>query len=70
MFNKENGRPGMPLQVNGDPSFSNLLNANQLRRFPVAHGHTDTRLRIFSGTANPALSQVLILYLGFLFKGD
>lgn len=67
-FSKENGRPCMPLQVNGGNPFTNILNANQLRRFPVAHGQNDTRLRIFSGTANPALSQVLILYSGFLFK--
>ncbi|KAL3356229.1 hypothetical protein AABB24_017089 [Solanum stoloniferum] len=64
MFSKENGRPGIPLQVNGDPSFTNLLNANQLRRFPVAHGHNDTRLRIFSGTANPALSQEIASNMG------
>ncbi|KAF3662061.1 Ribose-phosphate pyrophosphokinase 1, chloroplastic [Capsicum annuum] len=57
-FNKENGRPCIPpLQVNGATSFTSLLNANQLRRFSVPHNPNDTRLRIFSGTANPALSQ-------------
>ncbi|KAK4724113.1 hypothetical protein R3W88_026892 [Solanum pinnatisectum] len=64
MFSKESGRPGMPFQVNGDTSFANLLNANQLRRFPAAHGQNDTRLRIFSGTANPALSQEIASNMG------
>ncbi|CAN4087028.1 unnamed protein product [Withania somnifera] len=63
-FNKENGRPCMPLQVNSDTSFTNLLNANQLRRFPVPHSQNDTRLRIFSGTANPALSQEIACNMG------
>lgn len=51
----------MALQINGDSSFNNLWTANQVRRFPVPHAQNDTRLRIFSGTANPALSQVLIV---------
>lgn len=67
-FSKENVRPCMPLQVNRDNPFTNILKANQLRRFPAGHGENDTRLRIFSGTANPALSQVFILYSVFLFK--
>ncbi|XP_075102146.1 ribose-phosphate pyrophosphokinase 1 [Nicotiana tabacum] len=63
-FNKENGRSNMPLQINGDTSFNNLWNANQVRRFPVPHAQIDTRLRIFSGTANPALSQEIACYMG------
>ncbi|KAF3622008.1 Ribose-phosphate pyrophosphokinase 1, chloroplastic, partial [Capsicum annuum] len=64
-FNKENGRPCIPpLQVNGATSFTSLLNANQLRRFSVPHNPNDTRLRIFSGTANPALSQEIACNMG------
>ncbi|XP_009785600.1 ribose-phosphate pyrophosphokinase 1 [Nicotiana tabacum] len=63
-FNKENGGSSMALQINGDSSFNNLWTANQVRRFPVPHAQNDTRLRIFSGTANPALSQEIACYMG------
>jgi ribose-phosphate pyrophosphokinase len=55
----ENGKPCVPILASA-PTTPN--------RLPLSAGHLDdaldkhdTRLRIFSGTANPALSQVELL---------
>ncbi|CAA2956176.1 ribose-phosphate pyrophosphokinase 1-like [Olea europaea var. sylvestris] len=66
---KEHGKPGsLPSNISNDygqvtslPGFSNTH--NQLyERIPFQKN--DTRLRIFSGTANPSLSQEIACYMG------
>lgn len=54
---KDNGKPVMPI-INGEQTaaFPSFLTSNQFERIPVQKN--DTRLRIFSGTANPLLAQV------------
>ncbi|KAI4365273.1 hypothetical protein MLD38_021270 [Melastoma candidum] len=59
----ENGRPSVPVgfgasEENSVPYF---LSSPRLRDFGSSN---DTRLRIFSGTANPALSQEVACYMG------
>ena len=54
---KDNGKPVMPL-ANGEQtaSFPSFLTSTHIERIPVQK--SDTRLKIFSGTANPLLAQV------------
>lgn len=58
---KDNGRPSLPAQIGSDATFPSFLTSNQFRKLSVPQNQNDTRLRIFSGTANPALSQVIRL---------
>ncbi|CAI0556987.1 unnamed protein product [Linum tenue] len=56
----ENGKPSTPaLPADKDPSF---LARPQLGN--IVSRKNDTRLRIFSGTANPSLSQEIACYMG------
>lgn len=50
----ENGKPCIPL-INSELSMPSFLTSTNIQSPINKH---DTRLRIFSGTANPALSQV------------
>lgn len=54
-----NGRPFIP--VLREPTFPNFLSSKEME---VTINKNDTRLRIFSGTANPALSQEIACYMG------
>ncbi|KAL6129240.1 hypothetical protein ACLB2K_072593 [Fragaria x ananassa] len=54
-----NGKPSIPL-LRGDDMVPNFLTRHAL----TAATKDDTRLRIFSGTANPALSQEIACYMG------
>ncbi|KAI3852826.1 hypothetical protein MKX03_028660 [Papaver bracteatum] len=57
----ENGKPFIP--VLNEQSLPNYLASNS--RYPqTLANQNDTRLRIFSGTANPALSQEIACYMG------
>ncbi|XP_044506128.1 ribose-phosphate pyrophosphokinase 1 isoform X2 [Mangifera indica] len=53
----ENGKPFMPISSNNDVFASRS-------RLDISSNINDTRLRIFSGTANPALSQEIACYMG------
>lgn len=52
----ENGKPCIPL-INSEQSIPSFLTSTNLKNPINKH---DTRLRLFSGTANPALSQVTL----------
>ncbi|KAL6124642.1 hypothetical protein ACLB2K_077154 [Fragaria x ananassa] len=54
-----NGKPSIPL-LHSDEMIPNFLTRNAL----TAATKDDTRLRIFSGTANPALSHEIACYMG------
>lgn len=54
-----NGRPFIP--VLREPTFPNFLSSKDMKE---TINKNDTRLRIFSGTANPALSQEIACYMG------
>ncbi|GAA0141185.1 nucleotide kinase [Lithospermum erythrorhizon] len=61
----QNGRPIMPKVSGGAESLQipSFLTSNYIqRRTPPSY--SDTRLRIFSGTANPALAQEIACYMG------
>ncbi|KAF4388165.1 hypothetical protein F8388_001664 [Cannabis sativa] len=58
----ENGRPGMPLLSGPGMVLPNMLAPRM--NLENAMNKNDTRLRIFSGTANPALSQEIACYMG------
>lgn len=51
-----NGKPSVPIIGGEQVTFPSFLVSNQQEADPFKKN--DTRLRIFSGTANPALSQV------------
>lgn len=55
----ENGRPN-DIILNGGNAIPSFLAPNA--RIQDLVNKNDTRLRIFSGTANPALAQVSILF--------
>ncbi|KAM3322233.1 ribose-phosphate pyrophosphokinase 1 isoform X1 [Capsicum chacoense] len=55
-----NGKPSVPI-IN-DGTLSKFL---QARRLPNAVGRNNNRLKIFTGTANPSLSQEIAWYMGF-----
>ncbi|XP_016690646.1 ribose-phosphate pyrophosphokinase 1 [Gossypium hirsutum] len=57
----ENGKPHFPLLAS-DPAFPTFLSPNS--HFQNDINKHDTRLRIFSGTANPALAQEIACYMG------
>ncbi|PPR94872.1 hypothetical protein GOBAR_AA25799 [Gossypium barbadense] len=57
----ENGKPHFPL-LTSDPAFPTFLSPNS--HFQNDINKHDTRLRIFSGTANPALAQEIACYMG------
>nr|KJB76298.1 hypothetical protein B456_012G081900 [Gossypium raimondii] len=57
----ENGKPHFPLLTSG-PAFPTFLSPNS--HFQNDINKHDTRLRIFSGTANPALAQEIACYMG------
>lgn len=54
-----NGRPFIP--VLREPTLPNFLSSKEMEK---TINKNDTRLRIFSGTANPALSQEIACYMG------
>ncbi|CAI9103404.1 OLC1v1001873C1 [Oldenlandia corymbosa var. corymbosa] len=60
---KDNGRPVMPV-INGEQTatFPSFLTATHSLRIP--NQKNDIRLKIFSGTANPLLSQEIACYMG------
>lgn len=58
----ENGKPGDVMRVNVDSSVASFLTATAPPKNVV--NKNDTRLRIFSGTANPSLSQEIACYMG------
>ncbi|KAK4748041.1 hypothetical protein SAY87_014627 [Trapa incisa] len=55
-----NGKPCIPL-INSELAIPNFLTSSNVRNPINKH---DTRLRIFPGTANPALSQEIACYMG------
>ncbi|KAG4176665.1 hypothetical protein ERO13_A11G260100v2 [Gossypium hirsutum] len=57
----ENGKPHFPLLAS-DPAFPTFLSPNS--HFQNDINKHDTRLCIFSGTANPALAQEIACYMG------
>ncbi|VFQ90763.1 unnamed protein product [Cuscuta campestris] len=59
-----NGRPCVPVQMNNEATFSSFLTSKQYPRLPVPQNQSDTRIRIFSGTANSALSHEIACYMG------
>lgn len=64
----DNGKPHFPL-LTSDPAFPTFLSPNS--HFQDDINKHDTRLRIFSGTANPALAQVLdSIQLSLFFHSD
>ena len=54
----DNGKPHFPL-LTTDPALPSFLSSNTHLENVI--NKNDTRLRLFSGTANPALAQVLIM---------
>lgn len=58
-INIQNGKPCIP--VLNEQTLPSFMNA---KRFDRAEVKTKSRLRIFSGTANPALSQEIAWYMG------
>lgn len=74
----DNGRPYMPSLVAQQGTLPSFLTSNQYERNYSAQKN-ETKLRIFSGTANPLLSQVpripdssfvcvLLLHLFFIYQ--
>ncbi|THG01496.1 hypothetical protein TEA_022287 [Camellia sinensis var. sinensis] len=59
---KDNGKPSIPVLDSEQATFPSFLASNYLEA--NAFYKNDTRLRIFSGTANPALSQEIACYMG------
>ncbi|KAL6981415.1 ribose-phosphate pyrophosphokinase 1 [Sarracenia purpurea var. burkii] len=59
---KDNGKPCIPTLGSEQAAFSSFLTSKYLETNPF--NKNDTRLRIFSGTANPALSQEIACYMG------
>nr|KAJ0204083.1 hypothetical protein LSAT_V11C500239760 [Lactuca sativa] len=59
---KENGRLNTQILTNEQETMPNFLNLNQFERIPTKKD--DNRLRIFSGTANPLLSEEVACYMG------
>ncbi|KAI8545563.1 hypothetical protein RHMOL_Rhmol07G0048900 [Rhododendron molle] len=57
-----NGKPSVPIIGGEQVTFPSFLVSNQQEADPFKKN--DTRLRIFSGTANPALSQEIACYMG------
>ncbi|KAG5538812.1 hypothetical protein RHGRI_019382 [Rhododendron griersonianum] len=57
-----NGKPSVPIIGGEQVTFPSFLVSNQHEADPFKKN--DTRLRIFSGTANPALSQEIACYMG------
>ncbi|TYI35972.1 hypothetical protein ES332_A03G111500v1 [Gossypium tomentosum] len=57
----KNGKPHFPLLAS-DPAFPTFFSPNS--HFQNDINKHDTRLRIFSGTANPALGQEITCYMG------
>ncbi|OMO90129.1 hypothetical protein COLO4_19348 [Corchorus olitorius] len=57
----DNGKPYLPL-LTTDPALPTFLSSNT--HLGNAINKNDTRLRIFSGTANPALAQEIACYMG------
>ncbi|KAB2090048.1 hypothetical protein ERO13_A03G090866v2 [Gossypium hirsutum] len=57
----KNGKPHFPLLAS-DPAFPTFFSPNS--HFQNDINKHDTRLRIFSGTANPALGQEIACYMG------
>ncbi|KAF7137221.1 hypothetical protein RHSIM_Rhsim07G0040600 [Rhododendron simsii] len=57
-----NGKPSVPIIGGEQVTFPSFLVSNQPEADPFKKN--DTRLRIFSGTANPALSQEIACYMG------
>jgi len=55
---EDNGKPSIPVLGIEQTTFPSFLAPNYLETNAV--NKNDTRLRIFSGTANPSLSQVFI----------
>lgn len=56
-----NGKPRSPLlNLTADPALPTFLSSTT--HYQNAINKNDTRLRIFSGTANPALAQVSLIY--------
>ncbi|CAI0447106.1 unnamed protein product [Linum tenue] len=58
----ENGKPCIPVLPAGERSLPSFLTTPQLGN--IVSSKNDTRLRIFSGTANPSLSQEIACYMG------
>ena len=58
---KDNGKASVPILGGEQATFPSFLASNYLETNVISKN--DTRLQIFSGTANPALSQVSILVL-------
>ncbi|XP_017247759.1 ribose-phosphate pyrophosphokinase 1 isoform X2 [Daucus carota subsp. sativus] len=59
----DNGRPYMPSLVAQQGTLPSFLTSNQYERNYSAQKN-ETKLRIFSGTANPLLSQEIACYMG------
>ncbi|KAJ9171128.1 hypothetical protein P3X46_014533 [Hevea brasiliensis] len=59
----DNGKPCIPLLSPSEQSFPSFLASTAHLDNSITNRH-DTRLRIFSGTANPALSQEIACYMG------
>uniref|UniRef100_A0A2N9EYC8 ribose-phosphate diphosphokinase n=1 Tax=Fagus sylvatica TaxID=28930 RepID=A0A2N9EYC8_FAGSY len=60
----ENGKPRIPILSSEQTTPSFLTSKSNTAHLENALIKNDTRLRIFSGTANPALSQEIACYMG------
>ncbi|CAM8917483.1 unnamed protein product [Rhodiola kirilowii] len=56
-----NDMRNMPIMLNKDPTIPTFINSREVKSLS---NKDDTRIRIFSGTANPALSQEIACCLG------
>ncbi|KAL8162600.1 hypothetical protein V2J09_014089 [Rumex salicifolius] len=64
-FKVDNGKPRVPPAVDmAQPSFPKFLSSSRYLVDSIDRTDTPTRLKIFSGTSNPALSQEIACYMG------
>ncbi|XP_071735970.1 ribose-phosphate pyrophosphokinase 1-like [Rutidosis leptorrhynchoides] len=64
---EENGKPGVHTLTSNQETVPKFFTPYELRRDPITKD--ETRLRVFSGSANPTLSQEIACYMG-LDLGD